>query len=142
LLTDKGQALGIDLWPQLGGTLGNIRTQLEGGLSARIGYHLPERLPLGPIGPAFVAEAPWSVYATTGISTRAVLRNIFLDGNTFRDSARVDRRWWVTDTYLAAFVQYGQLSLGYQWITRSKEFFGQEAPQKYGVVSITMGAWF
>lgn len=155
-LTKTESLYGVDVWPQLSTALGNVRTQLEGGAIIRLGYNLPERPPLGSVGPAVQSTpqgsvgtnsnvrtfSPWSVYATASFATRAVFRNIFLDGNSFQDSARVDRRWWVTDTSLGFYVQYREFSLGYQWITRSKEFFGQEASQQYGTVSITAGTRF
>lgn len=70
-----------DVTPYVSASLGNIVTQAEGGFDLRVGWHLtPPWLP-STSGVGFAI--------TAGASGRAIGRNIFLDGNTFRDSPRV-----------------------------------------------------
>ena len=141
-MTVRDAPWGIDFWPRLGGTLGNVRTQLQAGLVGRVGLNLPDSLELGqlPFTRAKSADArSWSIYALAGFEARAVARNIFLDGNTFVESARVDKRLLVHDAYWGIALQHGDFRLSYTFIGRSKEYFGQSGPQRYGVVALTLG---
>lgn len=75
-----------DITPHASASLGNILTQAEGGFDMRVGWHLA-----APWLPA----SGWGFAITAGASGRAVARNIFLDGNTLRDSPRVGHETFV-----------------------------------------------
>jgi len=146
---DIARGLGFDVWPRLGGAIGNVRTQLHAGFDARLGFNLPEHMALGALPATVTANAAmgeplsnedrWSVYVSAGMEVRAIAHNIFLDGNSFVASHHVDKRIVVRDTYIGVAVQRGRFALSYQMIERGKEFFGQKAPQRYGVVTLSFG---
>lgn len=139
-LSSENSNIGIDIWPRLGGSLGNVRTQLHGGVIMRAGYNLPKSLPIGQIVETAVAPPEnWSIYVLAGFETRAVAHNIFLDGNTFDRHAHVRKRYIVNDTYASFSVQRGAFSVSYTYVVRGKEFFGQTSPQRYGVVFLGFG---
>ncbi len=67
----------------------------------------------------------WGWYVFAGLEARAVGRDIALDGNSFRDSRRVDSRPFVADAQLGAAVFWRSYRLAYTHVVRSEEFYGQ-----------------
>ena len=136
--------LGIDLTPNAGFTLGNVRTDLNAGLTLRIGNNLqndygPPRIRPSVAGGGFfepVDRFSWYVFA--GISGRAVAYDIFLDGNTMRDSTEVDRRPFVGDAQAGLVVQFGRWQLGFTAVTRTEEFETQKDSQIFGAISLSV----
>jgi len=135
--------LEVDAAPGIGVTLGTLRTEAKAGASFRLGQHLASdygaprvRPGLGGVG-YFKATQPFSWYLFGGFDLRAVGRNLFLDGNTFRDSARVDKKPFVVDVQAGLAVQAGDWRLAYTYVTRSEEFEGQDEIQDFGSVALS-----
>lgn len=135
--------LEVDAVPGIGITLGTLRTEAKAGASFRLGQHLASdygaprvRPGLGGVG-YFKATQPYSWYLFGGFDLRAVGRNLFLDGNTFRDSARVDKKPFVVDVQAGLAVQTGDWRLAYTYVTRSEEFEGQDEIQDFGSVALS-----
>jgi hypothetical protein len=130
--------------PHLVGALGNIYTYAGGGLMLRAGQNL--RNDIGPpvIRPGFPGTAyfrsdqAFSAYLFAGVEGRAMLRNIFLDGNTFEDSHSVDRKMAVGDFQVGAAVRWRRVRLSFTNVFRSKEFDGQHEPSEYGAINLTV----
>ena len=64
-------------------------------------------------------------------------RDIFLDGNTYRDSRSVDHRTFVGDLELGGAVFWQNVRLSYTQDFRSKEFVAQEKSFTFGVLSLS-----
>jgi len=135
---------GFDVLPTLGASLGNIRTQANLGATLRAGYNLGNDYGPPRIRPALAGTAILdpnmegvSFYLFGGVEGRAVLRNIFLDGNSFRDSLNVQRKPLVADFQVGAVFQTRNFQLAYTYVFRTEEFDGQLDPQKFGAVSLT-----
>lgn len=136
--------LGIDYIPYFGGNLGNVFIQGRVGVTFRLGMNLPDDFGPSPIRPsaALLSLEPerthplrWYVFASC--EGRLVGRNIFLDGNTYRSSASVDKKPLVGDLILgASVVFYDNLTITYSYVRRSKEFDTQEFSQEFGSLSI------
>lgn len=77
------------------------------------------------------------VYVFGGAQGRAVARNLFLDGNTFRDSPSVDSRVLVGELRAGFAFEWGAFRFAYTHIARSREFDGQDEPQTYGSLALT-----
>jgi lipid A 3-O-deacylase len=98
-----GWGLEVDVLPSFGGALGNIFTYAEASITLRLGSDLkddfgPPRIsPSLPGSAYFRPERGFNWYVFTGLQGRAVLHNIFLDGNTFTDSHSVDKEPFVGD---------------------------------------------
>jgi hypothetical protein len=136
---DKSVRL-FDVTPDVTGTLGNVFTFLGAGLTLRLGYNLSEAFP-GKIEPVVMDVAgrrKWEVYLFAATEGRVVGRNIFLDGNTFKDSHSVDKETLVYDWEVGLVVRRGRLAGSYRVVTRSPEFVLQEERQRYGSVSLTV----
>src|SRR5690606_14156561 len=94
-----GQFLGVDFTPHAGASLGNVQTFANAGFTTRFGFNLPSDFGVSLIGassstlspindeyPRVSTKRAWSLFAFGGVNGKAVARDIFLDGNTFRDS--------------------------------------------------------
>ncbi|TNE36516.1 MAG: lipid A deacylase LpxR family protein [Alphaproteobacteria bacterium] len=130
--------------PHYGVTLGNVYTFANAGfnLSVRPSKDMwqdaPVRVRPALPGTGFfdVPENDWSWYLFAGVDVRAVARNIFLDGNTFRSSSSVDKRYLVGDANAGVAVTYGRYRLSYTLVYRTKEFYGQDDPSVFGALSL------
>ena len=141
--------LGLDFIPHLGGALGNVHTYANAGMEARIGWNLPRDFGTSLIRPAGDSNAPlkahyphlsrdqnFSLYVFTGADGRAVLRNIFLDGNTFTDSHSVDKKYFVADVGIGIGLIIHRFKLSYTHVLQTKEFKGQEDNQTFGSITL------
>jgi lipid A 3-O-deacylase len=135
--------IAVDAAPGVGVTLGTLRTEAKVGASFRIGenlaadYGAPRVRPgLGGVG-YFKPTDAFSWYLFGGVDFRAVGRNLFLDGNTFEDSARVDKKPFVVDAQAGVALQTGDWRLAYTYVTRTEEFEGQGEQQDFGTVALS-----
>lgn len=128
-----GPATGVQTVPHFGVTIGNVMTLARAGGIVRAGYNM-SGFGLDTIEPggamlqstrlldasAARAKPEWYVFA--GVDGRLVARNIFLDGNTFRDSASVDRRVFVYDLKAGLSVRIAPLRISVTHVWRGAEF--------------------
>lgn len=66
-----------------------------------------------------------------------VARNIFLDGNSFVDSRRVDRLPLVGDVQFGLVLDWSDIRLSYIRVLRSREFRGQHRHDDFGAVMLS-----
>lgn len=135
--------LQVDLIPHFGGSLGNVYTYAAAGITLRLGSNLsddfgPPRIrPSLPGGAYFRREKGFNWYVFAGLEGRAVLQNIFLDGNTFTDSHSVDKKPFVGDGQAGIVVQHNRFRVSYTQIFRTKEFDGQDRGDIFGSLSVS-----
>ena len=82
-------------------------------------------------------ERGWSWYVFAGADGRAVARNIFLDGNTFKDSHSVDKEILVGDLTGGIAFTLGDYRLAYSYNYRTEEFKNQDEASKFGSLTLT-----
>jgi lipid A 3-O-deacylase len=141
---------GHDLILNTGGALGNMMIFYNLGLNLRLGWNLPDDFGNYPIRPAsaingaFDAKDPrystqgkMGVYLFACTEGRAVMHNIFLDGNTFKDSHSVNSEPVVADCMGGIGVITGQYQIYFAYVDRTKEFDDQEESQKFGSFNIS-----
>lgn len=135
--------LEFDAIPHAGASLGNVVTQASVGGAIRIGKNLPDDF--GP--PSLIQggttfdrkpDEPYSLYLFATTEGRYVAHNIFLDGNTFRDSHSVDKENWVGDLSLGVAFLYGGFKISYANAFRTKEFEGQKRVSRFGSLTASM----
>lgn len=125
-------------------TLGNVYTYAAAGVMVRWGSHLkndigpPTISPGFPGVPAFLPNPEFNWYLFAGVEERAVARNIFLDGNTFRNSHSVDKKPFVTDVQVGIAFHYKGVRFSFAQMFRSKEFNGQPEATQYGAFNVTV----
>ncbi len=135
--------MGVDVSPFVGGSLGNVHTNLTTGATFRLGYDLPSDYGPPLIQPSitgsdfFVPTNGIGWYIFAGFEGRAVARNIFLDGNTFKDSHSVDKEHFVGGFQTGVAFTYQNTRLAYTHIFRTREFEEQGNPDEYGAVTVS-----
>jgi len=135
--------LRVDAVPHFGGALGNVYTYGTAGFTLRLGSNLdddfgPPRIrPSLPGSGFFRPESGLSWYFFAGVEGRAVLHNIFLDGNTFTDSHSVDKKPLVGDLQAGLVFQWSRFRFSYTQIFRTKEFDGQHRSDIFGSLTLS-----
>jgi len=130
----------FDAVPRAALVLGNVNTHASLGGSVRLGRQLPDdfghdliRAGSGDVAPPV---AGWHGYLFASADVRAVARNLFLDGNTWRASHSVRKRPVVADLNLGFAVSRRHWRLVYTQNYRTKEFYGQPKRDVFGSVSV------
>jgi hypothetical protein len=133
----------FDLGPHLGAAVGNVYDYANAGFVIRGGFALPDDfgpMRLDPSLPGsnfFEPTSSFSAYAFAGVDGRAVVHNIFLDGNTFQASRSVDRNILVGDLLIGAAVETDWARITFTHVFRSKEFKTQTSTDQFGAVNLT-----
>lgn len=140
--SDRPNPIAIDFTPHVGAALGTVQVSAGGGGTLRVGTHLSEDFGPPRIRPAstgssfFGPSETFSWYGFAGLDVRAVGRDIFLDGNTFLDSRRVDRRPIVGELQVGAVVRLRKLRLTHAYVWRTEEFLGQRGFSQFASVTV------
>jgi lipid A 3-O-deacylase len=142
--------IGCDLIGHFGGSLGTMMTAAAAGWQFRFGSNLPEDFgtfllrPGGESGVFFNEQANQRTGAErTGVHGfiyfvgHAVYRNIFLDGNTFQESHRVDKYPFVGDIVLGFVIGKNRFRFSYAYVYRTKQFKTQTKSQIFGAVNVS-----
>jgi hypothetical protein len=133
------QTLGVDLIPHAGASLGNVLTYANAGAAVRVGLNLPSDFgvqlarpgsvggsPTDDLDPRVALDRNFSVFLFGAADGRAVARNIFLDGNTFRDSRSVPKEAFVADLSTGIGLIAGRWQFTYTQVWRTREFKAQQ----------------
>ncbi|MCP4657739.1 MAG: lipid A deacylase LpxR family protein [bacterium] len=114
----------FDFVTHTGGAFGNVMIKAHGGATLRVGRNISGFPPLDVLHVAVPAEdrRPWEYYLFGGFDGRMVLHNIFLDGNTLRESPEVDKNIFVYDLRAGILVRYRIFQINISLVRRSKEF--------------------
>ena len=124
-------------------TVGNVATHAAGGVVARLGWHLPADFgadlirPTGGSAPNGGVPRRFSAQVYASGEVRAIARDIFLDGNTWRDSPSIAKRPIVADLSLGFVLSWPSFQIAYTQNYRTKEFYGQAQRDVFGSVGIS-----
>lgn len=138
--------LQVDLMPSAGVALGNVHTYGSVAATFRIGNRLandfgPPRIRPSVAGSEYYEPGPderLGAYLFFSIGGRAVARNIFLDGNTFRSSHSVEKNTYVGDLQVGAvFSLWGTARVSLTHIIRTREFEEQDALNQFTAFSLS-----
>jgi hypothetical protein len=86
----------------------------------------------------FAPTDKFTWYLFAGVEGRAVARNIFLDGNTFKDSRSVDKEPLVGDLQWGVTLTWQGARLSYTHVWRTREFTTQDGGDQFGSISLSM----
>ncbi len=131
-----------------GGWLGNMLTQGEIAGILRAGYNTPD-----DFGPSLVrgmgfmppprnlaphgSASGWGFAVYGGAVANFVLRDITLDGNTFRDSPSVDKNFFVPAAVVGASFGNRRFQASFSYVFWGEEFNGQQEYEKFGSLCLT-----
>ncbi len=145
----RGSGPGSDVILSAGATLGNLRIGARTGLMLRYGWNIPYDFGNFPIQPAtcFNAEVEKKYCSKTdsrlglhiffSANAQAVAQDIFLDGNTFRDSHSVDKKPFV-GTFLGGLgLNNNRFKAVLAYVYQTKAFDSQDDPHTYGTLNLT-----
>jgi hypothetical protein len=71
------------------------------------------------------------------VEGRAVVRDITLDGNTFRDGPRVEKIPLVGQAVAGAALRFGKLKVSYGYVFLSREFQTQRGTHTYATFNLS-----
>ncbi|MDP2137434.1 MAG: lipid A deacylase LpxR family protein [Candidatus Didemnitutus sp.] len=129
----------IDAVPRAALVLGNVQTHASVGGTVRIGPNLPNDFGHDLIRAAsgnVARTSQFSAYGFASADARLVGRNIFLDGNTWRDSHAVRKRPVVADFNTGFALNWPRFRLIYTQNYRTTDFYGQPRRDVFGSVSL------
>lgn len=140
-----GPTTGVQAVPHFGVTLGNVMTLVRAGGIVRLGHNMsgfgPDTIEPGGamlqrtrLSDEQAKNGGAEYYLFAGFDARLVARNIFLDGNTFRNGPSVDRRTYVHDFKAGFALHIAPVRVSITQIRRSEEFttpLGGSGKQKF-----------
>ena len=133
-----------------GGGLGNAYTYANAGADVRFGFNLPMDFGTCRILPVSCTIAAYDeklgffrrrrlgIYFFLAVDGQAVLRDIYLDGNTFKDSHSVQKEPFVADLMMGTAFIAGRFRLSFANVYRTKMFKTQKEDQGYVSVSMSV----
>lgn len=136
-----------DIIVHAGGSLGNVATHLNTGGQYRIGRNLPADFGTSALRPGGDNSVPmplngngnsaWGYHGFASLDGRWVLRDIFLDGNTFRSSHSVEKYALAGDLSIGVAAHFDRWKVSYANIWRTKQFKTQNGTHSYGSLGIS-----
>lgn len=144
-LTGDDDALAAQIIPEYGFEVGSVLRQVVGGVVFRFGQNLPDdygpaRLDLSGSAVAGTKEGfGWEAFVRAQV--RAVQHDIFLDGNTYRDSRSVDRNPLVGEFQIGFALHFNRhVEFGYSQFFETERFDTQDGWHQWGAV-VLRAAW-
>lgn len=143
LLSEPEDGIGLEVSPHVAVALGNVQTYAALGATVRLGQGLAADFGAPRLRPALSGsgfldgDTDFGWYLFAGVEGRAVAQDIFLDGNTWRDSPSVEKEHFVADAQLGVAVLFRGARLTWSFVIRSEEFDGQDAPARFGALSLS-----
>lgn len=139
----------LETLPLAGGWLGNVLVQGQFGGIMRAGYNMPD-----DFGPTLVRgmghmppprrradgqrNSDWGFSVFGGTTANLVLRDITLDGNTFRDSPSVDKEWFVPAAGVGMAVGNRRFQASFSYLFWGKEYERQPEHSKFGSLAFSV----
>jgi hypothetical protein len=137
--------------------LGNVFTYATAGARVRIGFNLPDdfsnsispsRIGIASMTPSAdmfpagerkqsILSRRFDFFLLGGIEERAVLRNITLDGNTFKTSQSVHKKTFVRDIEIGASLRIDKVRFTYRQVSRGAEYEEDPASHNYGSLLVS-----
>lgn len=133
-----GHGLSFDAIANLTAEVGNVKTAGSAGILLRGGWRLPGDFGRGRFSPVDDLEQGYRLFVFAGAQLSGVVRDIFLDGNTFRDSHDVNKRGVVIHAPVGIAFARGRFRTSLSLIWNSEEFEGQDGADLYGRWSIVV----
>ena len=141
----------VDAIPEAGLTLGNVFTYGQVGGTLRFGQNLAADFGAVHVRPSLSGSgwfdvdrmtSPLGWYLFVGAQGRAVGRNIFLDGNTWRDGPSVAKKTLVGDlAFGAALFWTDILRVDFTVTNRTREFNTQKNTDRFGMINLAVLFW-
>lgn len=144
--------LEMDAMANAGFALGNAHIHGNVGFEFRTGWNLPRNFGTALMGQTGSPPLPleefydpdsslfhrFGVHVFAGMDGRYVVRNLFLDGNTYKNSRSVDKENWVGSFRTGVGLHYRRLQFTYTMVHLSREFKTQAVATRYGSIALSI----
>ena len=122
------------LVPYTGANFGNASIKVSGGALYRIGFNIPKDFGMNSMNEGSFSSLPtyskaivndpskWSLNLNLLAGSNLVVRDIFLDGNTFKSSHSVDKNYFNAYGAIGVSCRYKKFSVDYQHSYYTKEY--------------------
>ncbi|MCJ7583120.1 MAG: lipid A deacylase LpxR family protein, partial [Candidatus Aminicenantes bacterium] len=140
---------GFDLISHAGGGVGNVYTYAHAGFQVRLGWNLPGDFGQPTLRPGgssgvtvFDCESAQGdqehdgLYIFAALDGQFVPRNIFLDGNTFASSHRVEKDLWTGNIQIGSGIKVHHLTMNVAYAKWSRIFETQINHQAYVIMNL------
>lgn len=131
------------LVPYSGLNLGNRSIKVSGGALYRIGYNIPSDYGINSLNEGGYSSMPthsksivnnnssWSAYLNLSSGANLIFRDIFLDGNTFKDSHSIDKNPFTAYAMVGITLRYKHFLIDFFHSYYSKEFAQRDLYETY-----------
>jgi len=140
-----------DLIPHVGAGLGNALIYAHAGAGVRFGWNLPNDFGTFTIRPGsdtnaaidetdprfFLRDQRFGIHVFAAVGGSWVLRNIFLDGNAFRDSHSVDKKPFIGNYMVGVGLVLSRFKMTFAHIHQTKEFKIQKREHSFTAISLS-----
>lgn len=139
LIRGGTKLVAFEVIPHGGGAAGNVHDYVDVGCLLRLGYNMPDDFGVLRMEPAIrgVNVSHIGGYLFVDTEGKYVLRNLTLDGNTFRDSHSVPKEDTVGELTGGVCIRAYNLDIVYAYTYRTREFKGQDEPERYGSLALS-----
>ncbi len=140
-----------DVITHAGGSLSNVITGANSGVELRAGWRIPKDfgttlIQEGSASASLFEERdrraadrdPFGFHVFLALEGHAVLRNVFLDGNTFRDSHRVSKNPFTADLMAGFGLHYRRFRFSFAYVVQTMQFKTQKNYPVYGSLNLSL----
>jgi len=151
-LLESSSHVAIEALPQVGFSLGTVEISLQTGLEIRLGLHIPRDFGTTLIHDLVPSSTPqtqiWSsvpmfkrfgFYFFTRVFIQLVLRDLFLDGNTYDHHLAVPKHLIRDEFAAGGALCFLNSKLVMSFVFQSPHFIAQPLPHQYVSVSLHIG---
>ena len=137
------EGAGFDFIPHFSGGVGNLHSYASIGAQFRWGWRLPDEFgsfmtrPGGFRNTGFRQKGDWSLYIYGGVNNSWVIRNIFLDGSTLRESHSVEKNPLTADIFLGISTRIQSLQVSLEYVYWTKRYKIEAKNQIIGSLNLT-----
>ncbi|HKQ40032.1 MAG TPA: lipid A deacylase LpxR family protein [Verrucomicrobiae bacterium] len=122
----------LHLIPFVDAAGGTADTHVGGGALVRFGYNVPNEFEV-----AHGTTAPdWGAYVFSGLEGRWVIRNLFLEGNTFRSSHGVDKEPLIGDFSFGVGLVFKRVEVLLSHTLLTHEFKAQHTDDSFSSATV------
>jgi len=129
--------------------LGNVSTEMTAGFAVRVGYNIPKDFGVSSIdvggedgipshkGHLFSHKQAWSYSFNLNMATSLVARDIFLDGNTFKNSHKVNKEQMIAYGGIGFSLQYKRFVFDFIQTYNTRKFNSEDKGHDTGSIVLS-----
>lgn len=139
----ESDGLGFEIIPHFGGGLGNVYIYANVGYQIRLGWKIPDDFGMGPFRPGgdcninARSRKGLGAHVFFALDGQAVARNIFLDGNTFLDSHKVEKKPLTANILTGLSLIAGDFNFSFTYVLWTKKFMTEKNRNRFAALNLS-----